>query len=233
MLPFMSGIFKTDDRGIYRVFGIPPGSCKVAAGAVFPAFTAFRGQPSYVRTFFPGTTDEAKGRAIEVREEAVISNVDINVGSVVPTFSASGRIVNSETGEPLPDIRYDIHISAPPRGHGGEIPTAGSSNDKGEFKIESLPAGRYIVKISEPTSGVAPGGGRFFGESASFEVREAAVSGIEVKATKTTGASGFVIVRNTSDKPFSPEPPRSNCSSKFFPMQEVDIHIKPRSPNQT
>jgi hypothetical protein len=199
MLPFISGIFKTDDRGIYRVFGIPPGSYKVAAGAAFPAFTAIRGQASYLRTFFPGTTDEGKSRALEVREATVISNININVGSTVPTYSASGRIVNSATGEPLPDIAYDIHINAPPRGYGGNIPKAGSSNNRGEFNIENLPAGHYVVKISEPNF-LTVDRGRFFGESALFEVRDASVSGIELKATKTTGASGLVVIRNTSDK---------------------------------
>jgi hypothetical protein len=199
MLPFISGIFKTDDRGVYRVFGIPPGSYKVAAGAAFPAFTAIRGQPSYRRTFFPGTTDEGKARALEVHEATVTSNIDINVGSTVPTYSASGRIVNSATGEPLPDTAYDIHITAPPRGYGGEIPKAGSTNNRGEFNIESLPAGRYVVKISEPNF-LTSERGRFFGESASFEVRDASVNGIELKAVKTTSVSGLVIIRNTSDK---------------------------------
>lgn len=201
MLDFVSGIFKTDDRGIYRVFGIPPGSYKVSVGAPFAAFTAIRGQPSYRRTFYPGTTDEARARTIEVAEEGVIFNIDINVGSIVSTFSASGRIVNSETGHPLPDIGYDLHIAAATAGSGGgQIPKAGSSNNKGEFKIENLPAGRYSVKISEPSSNAAAETGRFFGESASFVIRDSEVSGIEVKATKTSGVSGVVIVRNKSDK---------------------------------
>lgn len=199
MLPFVSGLFKTDDRGVYRVFGIPPGSYKVSAGAMFTAFTALRGQPSYRRTFYPATTDEARARAIEVTEEAVISNIDINVGSAVPTFSAKGRIVNRETGQAIPDISYDIHIGGPTRGT-GQISKAGSSNDMGEFKIENLPAGRYTVKISEPSSSAAAETGRFFGESDWFEIRDSEVSGIEVKATKTLAVSGVVIVRNTTDK---------------------------------
>ena len=197
MMPFTSGFFKTDDRGIYRVYGIPPGTYKVSVGTHFPAFTAFRGEPSYRRTFYPGTNDESKARVLEVAESAVVSNIDINVGSLVPTFSASGRIIDNATGQPVPAVRYDIHISGATGG--GQIPNAGASNEVGEFKLNNLPAGRYSVRISETTASKASAS-EFFGESKWFDIGDSDVSGVEVRASRTSGAAGVVMIENTNDK---------------------------------
>ena len=109
MMPFTSGLFQTDDRGIYRIYGIPAGSYQVSVGAQFTAFTAFRGQPSYQQTFFPGTTDRTRASVIEVTENAVLSNIDIKIGPFVPTFSVRGRIVNRE-GQTIPGVGFDIHL---------------------------------------------------------------------------------------------------------------------------
>ena len=196
MTAFTSGLFRTDDRGIYRIYGIPAGSYQISVGAEFTAFTAIGGRPPYRQTFFPGTTEKTRARVIEVTEDAVISNIDINVGSSVPTFSVSGRIINSETEETIPAVSYDIEIAG--ASGGGEIPEAGTSNNSGEFKLHNLTAGRYSVRISE--SRLNAEASEFFGESSWFEIRDSDVSGIEVRATRTVGVSGTVVVEDTNNQ---------------------------------
>ena len=59
---------RTDDRGIYRVFGLPAGKYKLAIGDKFGAFTSTRGRRFYPQTFYPDVTEEAKAKIIEVSD---------------------------------------------------------------------------------------------------------------------------------------------------------------------
>jgi hypothetical protein len=227
MMELTSGIFKTDDRGVYRVFGIPPGAYKVSVGAHFPAFTSFRGQPAYRRAFYPGTNDEARARVIEVREDSVAANIDINVGSLVPTYSARGRIIDSVTAQPVSGVGCDIRIAGATGG--GEIPGAGISNDKGEFKLSNLPAGRYSVRISERRQRNGDSTD-FFGESPLFDIGDADISGIEVRATRTSGVSGAVVVANTNDRTVLAKAAQLSLSFQTIPAGRDRIGFESAKP---
>src|SRR6266536_2327458 len=64
---YVSVDFQTDDRGIYRMFGIRPGHYKVAIGeeniGVYRGFGTGRSLPI---TFYPDATDAANAKVIEV-----------------------------------------------------------------------------------------------------------------------------------------------------------------------
>lgn len=215
MLPFISGIFRTDDRGIYRIIGVPPGAYKVSVGASFTVFRSFRGRPAYKQGFYPGVSDESRARVIEVTEGALISDIDINVGSIVKTFSASGRIVDGQTGQTLNDISYDLDVAG--LTGGGKIPRAGSSDQRGEFRLENLPAGRYSVIISEPESGKSSEKTEFLGNSSWFEIREADVGDIEVRAVKTISVSGRLVIENTQEKSVLANLPKLELLAELLP----------------
>ena len=76
----------TDDRGVYRAFGLPPGKYKVSVGE------SDRGTKSsreyFKETFYPSVTDAAKATVIEVTEGSVTNDVDIVMGRPVATFSS-------------------------------------------------------------------------------------------------------------------------------------------------
>jgi hypothetical protein len=58
---------RTDDRGIYRAYGLPGGAYKVAIGdPQFAAFSTINGSRFYTQTFHPDITDEAKAKIVEV-----------------------------------------------------------------------------------------------------------------------------------------------------------------------
>src|SRR5262249_8185074 len=56
----------TDDRGIYRVVGLPPGKYKVSVGESGQGRTSSR--EYFKETFYPSVTDAAKATVIEVTE---------------------------------------------------------------------------------------------------------------------------------------------------------------------
>ncbi len=175
----------TDDRGIYRAFGLHPAKYKVFVGQT-ESLPGERG--SYHRqTFYPSVSDDAKATVIEVTEGSETTNIDIVVGRPVTTFKVSGRVLSAETGKPLPHIRYGVY-------QGGE--NSGSSrtgddytNANGEFRLENVLPGKYAVFIVPGDSGVR-------GDNVSFEVVDRDVTDLVIKAGKASTVAGVVAFEN-------------------------------------
>ncbi len=105
---FPATVGQTDDRGIYRMFGLMPGRYKVGSGRSDGAFmspVAPRGA-SYRQVFHPDATDPAKATIIDVTEGSEATNVDITLGRTMQLFSMSGRVVDAEKELPAPNIRF-------------------------------------------------------------------------------------------------------------------------------
>src|ERR1700741_3752218 len=96
----------TDDRGVYRAFGLPPGKYKVSTGDSGSGRKSSR--EYYKETFYPSVTDGAKATIIEVTEASETNDVDIVMGRPVGTFSVAGRVVDDESGRPIPNLRYGV-----------------------------------------------------------------------------------------------------------------------------
>ena len=190
---------RTDDRGIYRMYGIPPGHYKVAAGWQLTAQATLTGSPAYRRVFYPGATEESKAEVIDLAEGAEISHVDINVGAVVKTVAVSGKILEDETGQPIPNINFGLQGFAGSRPAGG-VSQAGSTNGRGEFKLENMPAGRYAILVPPalvPTGAPAPA---FYSDMAPIDIAEEDVTGLEIRLHRTLDVSGVVVIEGTSNQ---------------------------------
>jgi protocatechuate 3,4-dioxygenase beta subunit len=98
---------RTDDRGVYRAFGLPPGRYTVSAGK--DSVSSFgRSGTGYQRTYHPSTVNAAEAIAIEVNEGSEATNVDIMLGRQVQKYAARGRIIDGETSQPLPNAGIGI-----------------------------------------------------------------------------------------------------------------------------
>jgi hypothetical protein len=189
---------RTDDRGIYRLYGLPPGHYKVAAGWPLTAQATLTGSPAYRRVYYPNATDESKAETINLAEGAEASNVDINVGSVVETVAISGRIVDDATGQPIPNLNYGL------RGYAGTTPSgsvsqAGTTNSRGEFTLERIPAGRYaflVPPILVPVGAPPP---PFYSDLTPFDVAGENVTGLEIRLHATLDVSGIVAFEGTNN----------------------------------
>src|SRR5687768_16988089 len=95
----------TDDRGVYRIFGLKPGAYKVAAGRDDEGGSSRR-HGVHTRTFYPGISDFAEATVIQVTEGSEASNIDITVSRLLTTYTASGRIVDGVTGQPVANVGY-------------------------------------------------------------------------------------------------------------------------------
>lgn len=178
----------TDDRGIYRIFGIMPGKFKVAAGRSddTPSFIGFG--RTYKQVFHPDATDVAKATTIEIGEGGEAKNIDITLGRAVQTFSISGRVINTETGLPVPDVRFGLQRLLGERTE--YIATSIVSNLRGDFASEGLVPGKYtVIQFGNVTSDLRV-------EPSTFDVIDQDVTDLTIRLVQGASVSGFVLVES-------------------------------------
>jgi protocatechuate 3,4-dioxygenase beta subunit len=193
-----SVMFQTDDRGIYRIYGIPAGRYTISVG-VAPEYGMSRGgilrRGYYQLTFYPGETDAKKAAVIEVTEGGELKDIDIKLGRQSQTFTVSGRLIDADTGNPLSGI---------PIGYGSYRPeekrvmavgyNQPRTDSRGRFSIEGVLPGRYAAFVW--------GGGETesYGEPVAFQVTDADVGNVELKMRRGGSISGFAQIEGTTDK---------------------------------
>ena len=184
MYPVNSNL--TDDRGIYRMFGLPPGKYKVAAGRSDDFSSGFAMvQGNYKQVFHPDVSEVAKATVIEVSEGSEAKDVDITLGRTMQTFSVSGHIINNETGLPVANVRYGLTRIIGERSEfvGSSI----ASNDRGDFLTEGLLPGKYaIVQYANE-------GNELRLETRGFDVVDQDVQDLTIKLAKGASILGSVV----------------------------------------
>lgn len=191
--PDFSGInVTTDDRGIYRMFGLPGGRYKVAAGRGDDGFSPNDGPArlNYKQVFHPDVTDHAKAPVVEVVEGSEIRNVDIALGRALQVFSASGKVVN-EKGAAVPGVRFGLHRIED--GRTEFVSAFVISADKGEFMIEGLIPGKYNTFLFPDQ------GENVHVQSVPFDIIDQDVTGLTIKISKGGTIHG-VVALETEDK---------------------------------
>ena len=182
---------RTDDRGIYRIYGLPPGKYRVGAG-VRDSFSA-RQRALYKLTYHPAATDVNQATVIDVTEGSEAGNVDITLGRTMAKYSAQGRIVDGKTGQPVPNVRYGVKYFMSEYGSGA-MTTGAVSNSDGEFKLDNLSPGKYAVFV-EPSPDV-----EWRADAVRFEVIDQDVTGLIMRTSTGATVSGVVVVEGTQDK---------------------------------
>lgn len=181
----------TDDRGVYRAFGLPPGKYKVSVGDSSRGMRSSR--ELFKETFYPSVTDTAKATVIEVSEGSVTNNVDIVMGGTVVTFRVSGRVIDNETGRPIPNIKFGVGYTVQhDRGMSSSSGSAGSVNANGEFRLENLMPGTYTIYTEPPEGSDAPSA------SVTFEVVDRDLDNLLITTMKGGSLSGVVVLDNES-----------------------------------
>jgi len=180
----------TDDRGIYRVFGLLPGKYKVAAGRSdeFTGGFTIAQRNTYKQVFHPDVSDSAKATVIEVGEAGEAKDVDINLGRTMQTFSVSGHVINNETGLPVPNVRYGLTRIIGDRSD--YVNTGIAANERGDFITEGLLPGKYaIVQYADPANELRL-------ETMTFEVVDQDITDLAIKLAKGASISGVVVLES-------------------------------------
>ena len=185
----------TDDRGIYRMYGLNAGRYKISAGKADDAFSApgMPGRSTYKQVFHPDVTDVTKATIIEVSEGSEAKDVDITLGRALQTHSASGRVVD-EKNAPVPGLRFGLQRVTGQRME--FVNTMAVSNSQGDFFIEGLIPGKYGIYIF-PNQGEDARVPSF-----NFEIVDQDVSGLTLRLTKGGSISGIVTVESEDKTAF-------------------------------
>ena len=194
-LPYLRTI-RTDDRGIYRAFGLPAGRYLVSAGK--DSISSFgRTTTGHVRTYHPSAVNASAATVIQVNEGSEATNVDIMLGRKVSQYVARGRIIDAETSQPLPNAKIGVQLFFTLQGNAGSgntsINNAAESTKDGEFKIENLAPGKYAVYLDSPPDSES------LSEQVRFEVTDQDIEGLLIKTSKGGSVSGIVVLEGTDD----------------------------------
>src|SRR5215470_2075551 len=163
-------MFGTDDRGVYRIFGLPAGRYLVSVG----------GRTS--RTWYPDATDENHAKVIEVTAGGEVTGVDIrfDLANEKKTYQAFGRVVDAETGRPVAGAFVTCHGFKTADGIALGL-DASRTDEHGNFQFKSLLPAEYYLKLDYERS-TAGGGGNYYSAVSKIEIQEADVNGIEIRA---------------------------------------------------
>jgi carboxypeptidase family protein/polysaccharide lyase family 4-like protein len=192
--PYGPGMFETDDRGIYRIFGVAPGHYKVSVSDNHFGSGTVRSR-SLPATYHPNTTDSTKAAIIEVGEGTEATQIDITVSRAIEGFTVSGQVIDQATSNPISNARiYLTRITvidaSTTSGIGGA--TDVRSNGSGAFRLDNLSPGKYTISIEPPADA------SLIVEPVNFDLLDADVSGLVIKTSNGASVSGTVVLEGGS-----------------------------------
>ena len=180
----------TDDRGVYRIYGLSQGRYNLSAGDEGAFGPANRRLP---RTFYPDVTDQKQAKIIDVKEGAEVTDININIrlGAAKNTYAATGRVIDAVTGQPLPRVSVIVGGAPDNENARGRSWKGAETDGEGAFRVTGLLSGRYELRLGSD--------GEHFSEKIRLEVSDSDVSGLDVKAIRGSTISGVVIIEGSND----------------------------------
>ncbi|HEX5082996.1 MAG TPA: carboxypeptidase-like regulatory domain-containing protein [Blastocatellia bacterium] len=196
-------MFLTDDRGVYRIYGLRAGRYLISSGGDsnrgISILTGAGG--AYPRAWHPDAADENQAKIIEVEAGGEVTGVDIRLGAANRTYEASGRVVDDETGKPIAGSNLmclktkssddGAASSFDFGGFGGNTKT----DEQGNFRLIGLAPGQYQLSLADYMAALTGGGGHY-SDGVKFEIQGADVSGIEIRAKRGATISGVAVVED-------------------------------------
>ena len=189
----------TDDRGAYRLYGLPPGDYYLEASE--PATYGRRSSPTY----YPGTGDLGSARpiAVGIGEERLA--LDMTLTESV-TVQVAGRVV----GGGLPPS-----VSLVGRTPGVRV-LSGRVQQDGSFTVEAVPPGDYILYTSTPSTD-----GPIEFARTDLTIDNVDIEGLLVRTTTGATAVGTIAVNGGVEVGFRPE----DLQLFTMPQGYVDVPV--------
>jgi hypothetical protein len=201
--PFYSsepGDHTTNDEGVYRISGVPPGRYIVKVGIAY-GLTAYgrseKGHVYYPETFYPSADEASKATVVEVTTGRETTDIDITVGRPLTIYEIVGQLIVVESGAPVPNVGLEVITTSANGKRSSHLGGAFSSNANGEFRIQNALPGHYVV---------APENDRVsntYGDPISFDVKDEDVTGLKVPMHSASTLTGIVTIEGNVDPPIA------------------------------
>src|SRR5262245_46829648 len=177
-LPFFASsvnldMYRTDDRGFYRIYELIPGRYLVSVGG-------------------------SEAKMIEVSEGSEAAEIDITVPDQKPkqTYDVYGRVMDIDAGQPVAGVEVVIgRVTKEGRYTGDSGGNGKRSGPNGEFRISGALPGRYAI-LARPGD---PSGGGFISDPVIVDVGEDSLTGVEVRVRQGGSISGVVVIEGAND----------------------------------
>lgn len=182
----------SDDRGIYRVFGLSPGTYAVAAGTSAEESSMNRGLPIHYEQRFHGGSPTLDGaKEIELASAGEAQGIDIVLKRRADGYTIRGRVINAETGKPVPGafVRLSFRRAG---GFGGSSGGVGAS-ETGEFSVQNVPSGDYGLTALV----MASDGGSFISDPVEVTVNDRDVNDIVIELKRAGSVTGVIAPLET------------------------------------
>jgi hypothetical protein len=161
------GVFKTDDRGVYRMSGLPTGDYIVKvtedvahsenSGNRFDFFESslFGRRSSLLTMFYPDVFETEKAQVINLQLGQEASEINV----VIPNrelHNIEGKVIAGKDKLPIKNARIILKrvgdTTSNLFGDEGRNNISASTNDEGKFSFKEIPAGNYKATIEAQNS---------------------------------------------------------------------------------
>src|SRR5262249_26270267 len=129
---------------------------------------------SYKRTYYPDTTDESKATVIEIKPGGEVENIDIRIARATKGYSASGRVIEAETGKPVPGVMIGYNVVKETAAGFNMSMANSATNSAGEFRLEGLSPNSYRVFVMNV------GASDLYASDLNFKITGGDVVGLEI-----------------------------------------------------
>ncbi|MBS1814897.1 MAG: hypothetical protein JSS87_08505 [Acidobacteria bacterium] len=155
-IPFTGSLNATDDRGQFRITGLPPGTYYVDADITLPSTRLMRNNdPEIARSsrrlfnvFAPGTFSRSKATPFEVGYGSERNDVEITL-NLSGLHTVGGHVAISETN------KKRQYVSLREAGVEDGFSRSAQADSNGSFTLEDVPDGTYCLIITGSRTPVA------------------------------------------------------------------------------
>ncbi|HEX8888850.1 MAG TPA: carboxypeptidase-like regulatory domain-containing protein [Pyrinomonadaceae bacterium] len=210
---FSAGQFRlTDDRGIYRLYGLTPGTYLVGAGGATSFFIGSNTYDSDIPTYYPSSTRDTAAE-VSLRGGEEVTNIDIRYRGE-RGHTISGTITGLSTDS---TITYGINLILRQASNNAyELSTFVSPSGKAVFSLQGIADGVYMLTAQQGSSS---------GNTLASTPRRVVVKGADVTGLELTLAPlGSIAGRATLEL----LPKKEGCEASARPALLIETLINAR-----
>jgi hypothetical protein len=138
---------RTNDRGEYRLFSIPPGEYYI--GAEWESRSRLAVPATVSTTYYPAVTDARLSQAVKVTPGADIGGIDIAMRSLAPA-TVSGRLIGADSSPVNGGFTYTVipkDESALLQNLESALKNSANDTSNGRFELRGVEPGSYRMYV--------------------------------------------------------------------------------------